>query len=103
MSDYNKDNAKGRYIPDRDEFATQYMPGDWSFDFDGEAVVAILLSTPDGSPRGTFVRLPLTGNGWQWDGNKEAPTLSPSIDRHAVPNWRPGWHGFMRAGALESV
>jgi hypothetical protein len=63
MSDYNKDNAKGRYIPDRDEFATQYMPGDWSFDFDGDAVVAILLSTPDGSPRGTFVRLPLTGNG----------------------------------------
>lgn len=32
---------------------------------------------------------------WQWDGNKEKPTLSPSImhDNH--------WHGYLRAGVFE--
>ena len=31
---------------------------------------------------------------WDWDGNAEAPTLSPSIncERHC------GWHGYIRAG-----
>lgn len=33
---------------------------------------------------------------WSWDGNESSPTLSPSI--HA-----PGqWHGYLRAGKLES-
>lgn len=29
---------------------------------------------------------------WQWDGNREAPTLSPSI--HHIGHW----HGYLRAG-----
>ena len=33
---------------------------------------------------------------WHWDGNKEAPTLKPSISA-------PGqWHGYLTAGRLES-
>ena len=33
---------------------------------------------------------------WGWDGNQEKPTLTPSI--HA-----PGqWHGYLKAGRLES-
>ena len=33
---------------------------------------------------------------WEWDGNEDKPTLTPSI--HA-----PGqWHGWMRAGRLVS-
>jgi Family of unknown function (DUF6527) len=33
---------------------------------------------------------------WGWDGNEEKPTLTPSI--HS-----PGeWHGYLRAGKLES-
>lgn len=31
---------------------------------------------------------------WSWDGNLEAPTLSPSIHRARTC----GWHGFLRAG-----
>lgn len=34
---------------------------------------------------------------WYWDGNREAPTLEPSILHHSkIP-----WHGYMRAGKLE--
>lgn len=35
---------------------------------------------------------------WWWDGNREAPTLEPSI--LAVDT---GWHGWMRAGVLVEV
>ena len=31
---------------------------------------------------------------WQWDGNREAPTLTPSIQRRGACNW----HGYLRAG-----
>lgn len=33
---------------------------------------------------------------WIWDGNAEAPTLSPSILRSRTC----GWHGFLTAGHL---
>lgn len=33
---------------------------------------------------------------WTWDGNEEKPTLSPSV-------WLKGrWHGYFRAGRMES-
>lgn len=35
-------------------------------------------------------------NGWTWDGNKENPTLSPSII-----NYNCGWHGYLKAGVWE--
>src|ERR1700755_2440358 len=34
---------------------------------------------------------------WEWDGNKEAPTLSPSI------NVIGRWHGYLRNGKLETA
>lgn len=33
---------------------------------------------------------------WEWDGNREAPTLSPSV--HHVGHW----HGWLRAGIWET-
>ncbi|MDY6979357.1 MAG: DUF6527 family protein [Pseudomonadota bacterium] len=34
---------------------------------------------------------------WQWDGNREKPTLSPSLHL-------PGhWHGYLRGGEFKSV
>lgn len=39
---------------------------------------------------------------WQWDGNKESPTLSPSIrvmGSHGAPDL---WHGYLRNGKLET-
>lgn len=37
---------------------------------------------------------------WQWNGDKAAPTLSPSILVHKVPDWNDGWHGWLRDGEL---
>ncbi len=35
-----------------------------------------------------------SGKDWKWDGNKESPTLNPSI--HSVGCC--GWHGWLRGG-----
>lgn len=40
---------------------------------------------------------------WKWDGDHDAPTLTPSILVHAVPDWTDGWHGFLTAGKLITV
>ena len=32
---------------------------------------------------------------WSWDGNRDAPTLSPSINCGQC-----GWHGFIRQGTM---
>jgi hypothetical protein len=67
-------------------------------------VIGICMLLPDGG----YCRLPLDGSrGWRWDGNREKPTITPSILQSA----RDGetgqdielWHGFMRVGRLESV
>lgn len=34
------------------------------------------------------------GASWAWDGNREAPTITPSINCEKVC----GWHGWLRAG-----
>jgi len=41
---------------------------------------------------------------WGWDGNRERPTLTPSINCIAEKDGKPtggcGWHGFITAGVL---
>ena len=37
---------------------------------------------------------------WTWNGDKEKPTLTPSILIHAVEGWQKGWHGFLINGIL---
>lgn len=103
MSNYNRDNVKGKYIEDKRELIADGLVGDWSFDSNQDITVAILIRCPDGSPSGCVGRLPLGGNGWNWDGNREGPTLSPSIDRLPIDDYKPGWHGWLRGGELVSV
>jgi len=73
--------------------------GDWAFD--GEN--AIWLAVPKGNSwdEGELVRLPIsktegsnTPPVWKWNGSKEKPTLSPSINVIGI------WHGFLRDGIL---
>jgi hypothetical protein len=40
---------------------------------------------------------PVPGPSWQWDGNRERPTLAPSIWTHGH------WHGFVRDGEMVEV
>ena len=48
-------------------------------------------------------RDPMGQNGgraqWDWDGNREAPTFSPSINCEA----HCGWHGYIRNGKCVST
>lgn len=41
---------------------------------------------------------PISAPTWEWDGNEQAPTLSPSINCNG--NGGCGWHGHMKAGKL---
>ena len=46
-------------------------------------------------------------NVWAWDGNLDAPTITPSIDCRALTEeGKPagcGWHGFIRAGMMTTA
>jgi hypothetical protein len=77
-------------------FGEMAKVGDFTFDEKVEHIYLWLpgVSGPDalriqkGDPGGPRV--------WGWDGNREKPTLTPSI--HAPHQW----HGHLRAGRLES-
>lgn len=79
------------------------QPGDacWAGGFNGKDKIenAVLrFSCPCGCK--ALGGIPLSHwekNGWTWDGNKEKPTLSPSI-RMLTPC---GWHGYLRKGVFE--
>jgi len=48
-----------------------------------------------------LIRLPIkvgekVAEHWQWDGNEDAPTITPSI--HVLEHW----HGWMKNGELVS-
>ena len=36
-------------------------------------------------------------HGWQWDGNEQAPTLTPSLGQGCC-----SWHGYLKAGRFIS-
>jgi len=80
-----------------DEFFANRRPGAIYFsEKDGKLFVWVAVPSP--CETGIAVgRLPVNQpNGWSFDGNRERPTLTPSI--HCVDHW----HGFLRAGRLES-
>lgn len=57
-------------------------------------------------PFGLSCRLPVqlgrnAGRGWEWDGNRERPTLSPSLDTNNGAGAR--WHGWLFAGELHDA
>ncbi len=39
------------------------------------------------------------GASWAWDGNRDAPTITPSIDCSRVC----GWHGWLTAGQFRTA
>ena len=71
-----------------------------------KTMTSIMISMPyDGSPAAVH-NLAIYRDGepkprdpaWQWDGNREAPTLTPSI-ACGMPKGCD-WHGYMTAGRL---
>lgn len=88
----NTQSIQGRKVAD----GGMEQPGDFTFDDDFSHFYVWLpgQESPDciriqrGGPGGNRV--------WGWDGNAERPTIEPSI--HAEGRW----HGFVRAGFLQS-
>ena len=61
-----------------------------------DAEKLMILKLPDSSVSGIFLR-PTKNEGpsWEWDGNLEKPTLTPSVNRPG------GWHGRISSGKME--
>ena len=79
--------------------------GDWCFTNDD---TYLWLRYPEeGHLRGETISIPIANNPlsngacWQWDGNHEAPTVTPSIRILGYPQGAPDrWHGFLKSGKL---
>jgi len=102
MSEWpNRDSCDCYPVPEQNDVAqTATKPGAFHIAEDGSA---IWIKTPDGWP----IRLPLDGSrGWRWDGNREKPTVTPSILNSSTdPETKvrfESWHGFLTAGRLVS-
>ncbi len=106
----NKQSAHGQLRKDLDDLRDNGQLGDWCF-FHDDKVICIRMPCEVDSrypfPRGDMTnwrihpdapQLPgvQLGAVWQWNGNREAPTLDPSL------HWIDTWHGFMHAGQLVS-
>lgn len=79
--------------------------GDWAFcDRKGMKDGYIAMRVPNGHTKGELIILPVnipdvSGKCWGWDGNRDAPTLTPSI-RVGGGKSPEIWHGFLRAGVM---
>ena len=99
----NTESAECRRVKVPLAEGSECRPGDFAWSFDSEALngerTYLYVCLPGfldmsaievqrGPARGERV--------WGWDGNIDKPTLTPSI------NAAGHWHGFLRAGRLES-
>lgn len=103
---YNHRNAKGQLRADIKDLFDNGVLGDWCFDRD-DTIICICLPDSETTERGSATSFPIArgvtltgvalGHSWEWDGNRDAPTITPSLD------WIDTWHGWMRNGELVSV
>lgn len=96
----NTDSVSLRRVPNPLPPGHDVQPGDFSWSDTRDGGHRYLYICLPGDKFMSALRVHPTDRGiereWQWDGNEEKPTLSPSI--HC-----PGlWHGYLRAGRLES-
>jgi Family of unknown function (DUF6527) len=95
----NRESVDGKLVANSEE---AFEHGEGAFWFtEGDKEFYALL------PGMHLAYCPIDGSrGWVWDGNREKPTLNPSIlTSMTIPvtgEYIELWHGFMRAGRLES-
>ena len=76
---------------------------------DGQEPAGILFGCPCGCGQMNSVAFRASREGrpsWEWDGNREKPTLSPSINilqlDEAGKRTGEHWHGWLRDGVFQS-
>ncbi len=89
------------------EHAADCGPGCYFIEwFNNHTVAHLNYTCPCGCGETCFFQI-ATGekkNGaWQWDGNEDAPTLTPSIQQVSGCKQKPGWHGYLIAGQWSTV
>lgn len=97
MAEVRTPPVKATRCDDIDDVRAQ--PGAFEFYVDGaeDNVAGMIYACPCGcGATGALAFRPRPSPSWEWDGNREAPTLSPSV--HHVGHW----HGWLRNGVWES-
>jgi hypothetical protein len=93
--------VKATRLPDIDEFFEAALePGTFKFVVaynDDQKVVGMVFVCPCGCWRKGSLAFHGPHPVWGWDGNKDAPTLTPSVAQIGGCKW----HGFLRAGVWE--
>jgi hypothetical protein len=90
----NNRSAKGVRRFDLDDLLDNGADGDF---FISESKDAVWIIIPGSGHTRWPIKEPLeNGALWKWDGNEDAPTLTPSL--HLVGQW----HGWMKNGELVS-
>ena len=102
--DPGRPGVQGVYIHE----AKQYGAGAFCYDVDGYGTPYLLFRYPgkadaDADEEIAVGSVPLEGKGWTFDGNEDAPTISPSILYRTLyeGEWIEKFHGFIRNGYLE--
>jgi hypothetical protein len=79
-------------------YRTDLSPGTARW-VDGDFGTQLSYSCPCGC--GCINQVPVhteTGYGWKWDGDRQKPTLTPSIAQTTACKW----HGFLTGGVFQS-
>lgn len=93
--------VKATFLQDVDADEREDVPGGFTFYVkaeSGDQPRGMIYTCPCGCKRrGALPFRPTTGDdvgraSWEWDGNREVPTLNPSV--HHVGHW----HGWLKAG-----
>jgi hypothetical protein len=88
---------------DFDELGTNGQKGDWCF-INSDAYIFLMWGDDSFKNMSILPVKPVEGKPhWNWNGNREAPTLTPSILVHPYPGWTDGWHGYLTDGKLITV
>lgn len=94
---------------DWDDLDENGKTGDWCFMDDIKHGLIIIIRFGENAMTDVAAlhldktKMPAKYPVWDWDGNKEAPTLSPSILVHGASGQADKWHGYLRAGKLENA
>lgn len=96
----NTDSVNLRRVPNPLPADFKVQPGDFSWGPDYPEGYRYLYVCLPGDTSMSAIKVQRGSPGgqrvWGWDGNEEKPTVEPSI------HWLEHWHGWLRAGRLES-
>lgn len=88
------------HIVGQNYFNRDIPPGSakWAVDREGK-ISALIFTCPCGCGEISAVNIsPPADKGWQWNGNRDLPTLTPSIQRTEGCHW----HGYLTAGEFKA-